>query len=66
MKNVWQPVLATLFILLSLTTAAQKKPAYISGKVLDEDDHPVKDVSITLLNKQNRTAKEADDQRTEP
>ena len=37
--------------LLCLTATAQKKAAYVSGKVLDENDSPVAAVSITILGK---------------
>ncbi len=44
---------ATLFILfLSLTSIAQKKPAYVSGKIIDENENPLAKVSIFILGKQ--------------
>jgi hypothetical protein len=46
---------AFLFILalLTLTSAgAQRKYAYISGKVLDENENPFKNVSVTILGRQ--------------
>jgi hypothetical protein len=39
-------------ILLSSFCFAQKKPATVSGKVLDEDEHPLSHVSITILGQQ--------------
>jgi hypothetical protein len=42
-----------LFSLLSFLSAAQKKPAYISGKVLDENEHPLSNVSIVILGRAN-------------
>jgi hypothetical protein len=48
-----------LFLLLSsllfLTTAAQKKTAFVSGKVMDENEKPLQNVSITILGKTSGT-----------
>lgn len=41
---------------LCLTAAAQKKAAYISGKVVDENDNSIAAVSITFLEKQTGVA----------
>lgn len=46
----------TVFIFLlfaMLSSAAQKKPAYVSGKVIDENEDGVGGVSVTILGKQN-------------
>ncbi|MEO5649809.1 MAG: TonB-dependent receptor [Ginsengibacter sp.] len=46
----------TVFILLlfaTLASVAQKKTAYVSGKVIDENESPLEGVSITILGKQN-------------
>ncbi len=46
----------TVFIFLLFTTlasVAQKKTAYVSGKVIDENESPLEGVSITILGKQN-------------
>ena len=46
----------TVFIFLlfsSLSSFSQKKTAYISGKVIDENEEPVAAVTITILGKQN-------------
>ncbi len=44
----------SLFILfLSLTSTAQKKPAYINGKIIDENENPLGKVSIVILGKQS-------------
>ena len=45
----------TAFILLvftALTGISQKKAAYVSGKVIDENENPLRGVSIVLLGKQ--------------
>src|SRR5678815_977474 len=31
---------------------SQKKPAYVSGKVLDENENPLSNVSVTILGQQ--------------
>ena len=38
--------------LLPIETLAQKKPAYVSGKVLDENENPLSNVSVTILGQQ--------------
>ncbi len=38
--------------LLPLVSFAQKKPAYVSGKVLDENENPLANVSVTILGQQ--------------
>jgi len=46
----------TVFIFLLFSTLAsfsQKKTAYVSGKVIDENEDPVPAVTITILGKQN-------------
>ena len=46
----------TVFICLLLTTlslAAQKRSAYVSGRVIDENERPVPGVSIVILGRQN-------------
>ena len=39
-------------ILLSITVFSQKKSAYVSGKVLDENENPLPHVSIVILGRQ--------------
>ncbi|HXB34945.1 MAG TPA: carboxypeptidase-like regulatory domain-containing protein [Puia sp.] len=48
-------VLAALLPLLLLVQPAfaQKRPAFISGRVLDENDHPLAGVSVTILGRQS-------------
>jgi hypothetical protein len=41
----------TVLLLVSLVSFSQKRSAYISGKVLDENENPVSKVSITILGK---------------
>ena len=46
----------TVFIFLlfaMLSSSAQKKSAYLSGKVIDENEDPLSGVSVTILGKQN-------------
>ncbi len=51
MKSVC--LLLLIFLnLFSFSAFAQKKPAYVSGKVLDEEERPLSNVSITILGKQ--------------
>ncbi len=44
-----------LLSLLSLTTAAQKKTAFVVGKVTDENEKPLQNVSVTILGKTTGT-----------
>ncbi|HEY9363646.1 MAG TPA: TonB-dependent receptor, partial [Chitinophagaceae bacterium] len=41
------------FFFATLSSVAQNKVAYISGKVIDENETPMEGVSITILGKQN-------------
>ena len=45
-------LLTIVFCLLSIFSTAQKKPAYVSGKVLDENENPLSKVSVTILGQQ--------------
>src|ERR1043165_8161858 len=52
-----QPILVCSLLsiaccLLSIVSFAQKKPAYVSGKVLDENENPLSNVSVTILGQQ--------------
>lgn len=38
-----------IFVLAYLSSIAQKRIAYVSGKVLDENEHPIGKVSVTIL-----------------
>lgn len=40
-----------LFILLSFSATAQKRSAWVSGKVIDENEHSVANVSVNILGK---------------
>src|SRR5688500_15412005 len=44
-----QILLCFLLFLSSFYVLAQKKPAFVSGKVLDENENPLPNVSITIL-----------------
>jgi hypothetical protein len=41
------------FLFISLATIAQKKSAFINGRVIDENENPLAKVSVTLLEKQS-------------
>src|SRR5665647_1403911 len=47
--------IAVFFILvfMALSGFSQKKAAYVSGKVIDENENPLPGVSITILGKEN-------------
>ena len=56
-----QPILVCSLLsiaccLLSVISTAQKKPAYVSGKVLDENESPLPNVSVTILGQQKGIA----------
>lgn len=42
-------LLTTICILLTVFSFAQKKPAFISGKVVDENERPLANVSVVIL-----------------
>ncbi|HVZ97339.1 MAG TPA: TonB-dependent receptor [Chitinophagaceae bacterium] len=44
---------SVILLLMALASSAQKKTAYVSGKVIDENENPLPRVSITILGKQN-------------
>jgi len=39
-----------------LTAVAQKKPAYVTGKVVDENEQPISQVSVTILGRRTGTS----------
>lgn len=49
-----RPKLAILcfFLFLSSFAISQKKPAFVSGRVLDENENPLQGVSVTILGRQ--------------
>lgn len=56
-----QPILVCSLLsiaccLLSIVSFAQKKQAYVSGKVLDENENPLSNVSVTILGQQKGIA----------
>ncbi|MES1224738.1 MAG: TonB-dependent receptor, partial [Bacteroidota bacterium] len=46
---------ALLLSLLFITAAAQKKTAFVSGRILDENEKPLQNVSIVILGKSTGT-----------
>ena len=42
-------VAGLMLLFLCLTATAQKKAAWVSGKVVDENDNPLSSVSVTIL-----------------
>ena len=42
-----------ILVFITLPGFSQKKAAYVSGKVIDENENPLSGVSITILGKQN-------------
>jgi hypothetical protein len=48
-------IAAFLFFICSVSAMAQKKPAYISGKILDENEKPLPNVSVIILGKPTGT-----------
>ena len=45
-------LLSCLFLFFSLLGFAQKKSAYVSGKVIDENENPLQNVSVVILGNQ--------------
>lgn len=45
-------VASFILVLITLSGFSQKKAAYVSGKVIDENENPLPGVSITILGKQ--------------
>ncbi len=45
-------VASFILVLITLSAFSQKKTAYVSGKVIDENENPLPGVSITILGKQ--------------
>jgi hypothetical protein len=48
-------IAAFLFFICSVSAMAQKKTAYISGKILDENEKPLPNVSVIILGKPTGT-----------
>ncbi len=51
-----KPFLLLPFLLLPVIAWSQKKTAFISGRVLDENENPLANVTITILGKNNGIA----------
>ena len=45
-------LLSCLLLLISFLGMAQKKSAYVSGRVIDENENPLQNVSVVILGKQ--------------
>ncbi|RYF88907.1 MAG: carboxypeptidase-like regulatory domain-containing protein, partial [Chitinophagaceae bacterium] len=45
-------LLSLIVLLFSSLGFAQKKPAYVSGKVIDENEQPLSNVSVVILGRQ--------------
>lgn len=56
MKPLLRQFLLLLFTLLSVWGFAQKKSAFVQGKVVDENNRPLPSVSVTILGQQNSIA----------
>ena len=56
MKNFLRQILLLMCLLALISTQAQKKPAYVKGLVLNENDAPLSQVSITILGQQKGIA----------
>jgi hypothetical protein len=50
--NLSRLFLTSLLLLISLAVFSQKKIAYVSGKVVDDNENPLPNVSIVILGKQ--------------
>jgi hypothetical protein len=50
--NLSRLFLTSLLLLISLAVLSQKKIAYVSGKVVDENESPLPNVSVVILGKQ--------------
>jgi len=53
MKICRQPVFTFCCLLLTLLAYSQKKYAFVSGKVLDENENPLSKVSVVILGRQS-------------
>lgn len=56
MKNCSRHILLVLCSVLFISVYAQKKPAFIQGKVLNENEEPLANVSVTILGQQSGIA----------
>jgi len=56
MKKSLSQILLLLLTLAFLPASAQKKPAYVSGKVVNENDEPLANVSVIILGQQKGIA----------
>jgi hypothetical protein len=56
MKSYYRQLFLLLFLFVFLSVQAQKKSAFVIGKVFDENDQPLSGVSIVMLGQQKGTA----------
>jgi hypothetical protein len=47
--SIRQIYLFVIVLTISFSATAQKKPAFVSGKVIDENENPLPNVSVTIL-----------------
>src|SRR5215213_5220999 len=52
MKSYIRQTLLSLLVIISVQASAQKKSATVRGQVIDENDAPLSNVSITILGQQ--------------
>src|SRR4029079_10076951 len=52
-KQIAQLLLTAILALISITAFSQKKFAFVSGKVIDENENPLAHVSVIILGKQD-------------
>jgi CarboxypepD_reg-like domain/TonB-dependent Receptor Plug Domain len=48
-----RPAAVILLVFISLSATSQKKAAYVTGKVIDENENPLPGVSVVILGKQS-------------
>ena len=48
-KSIRQLLLTSFFLLLNAIAFSQKKSAYVSGKVVDDNENPLSNVSVVIL-----------------
>jgi hypothetical protein len=53
MKIAFRPTLTAFLFFISLSVFAQKKVAFVSGYVVDENENPLQNVTITILGQTN-------------
>src|SRR5688572_27579067 len=51
--NLSKTITTCFLLLLTSIAFAQKKPAFVSGRILDDNEMPLSKVSVTILGKQS-------------